>query len=118
LARGSIQRLTGRSVSGRIAADIDLTEEGQVQVNTVSGEVTLRLPASTSAEVSLTTITGRIDSTFPELKSPGRSVPRTFTGTLGDGSGRVTVNTVSGTITVLSRPDDDARPDGEPDVEV
>ncbi|HEV7932379.1 MAG TPA: DUF4097 family beta strand repeat-containing protein [Actinomadura sp.] len=118
LAGGSIERLTGRSVSGRIAADIDLIEGGQVQVNTASGEVTLRLPASTSAEVSLTTITGRIDSSFPELKAPSRSVPHTLTGTLGDGSGRVTVNTVSGTITVLSRPDDNARPGGEPDVEV
>jgi DUF4097 and DUF4098 domain-containing protein YvlB len=118
LAGGSIERLTGRSMSGRIAADIDLTEDGQVQVNTVSGEVTLRLPASTSAEVSLTTITGRIDTSFSELKSPGRSVPHTVTGTLGDGSGRVSVNTVSGTITVLSRPDENARPEGEPDVEV
>lgn len=118
LAGGSIDQLTARTVSGRIAADVELTGNGQAQVNTVSGEVALRLPASTSAQVSLTTVGGRIDSSFSEFDPTGRTVPRTVTGTLGDGMGRLTVVTVSGDVTLLSRPGDSARPGGEPDVEV
>jgi hypothetical protein len=118
LAGGVVDRLTARSVSGRIAADVDLTDGGQVQVGTVSGEVTLRLPASTSAEIGLSTVGGRIDTSFAELDPIDRAMPRSVTGRLGDGAGGVMVNTVSGTITLLSRPDDDARHRGEPDVEV
>ncbi|MCW2900560.1 MAG: hypothetical protein JWO67_2825 [Streptosporangiaceae bacterium] len=118
LAGGVIERLTARTVSGRIATDVDLADGGEVQVNTVSGEVTLRLPAATSAEVSLSTVGGRIDSSFSELKSPQRALlPQSVTAELGDGAGRVTVSTVSGAITVLSRPADTARHGGEPDME-
>ncbi|MBC6459273.1 DUF4097 family beta strand repeat-containing protein [Actinomadura sp. HBU206391] len=118
LAGGSLDRLTARSVGGRIAADVDLAGTGEVQVSTVTGEVTLRLPASASAQVGMNTVGGRIDSSFTGLDEAGRPMSRNVTGTLGDGAGDVTVNTVSGDITLLSRPDDDARHAGEPDVEV
>ena len=119
LAGGTIDRLAARSVNGRIAADIDLTPAGEVQVSTVSGEVTLRLPTSASAEVGLSTVGGRIDSSFAELGSPDGTLPKNVTGRLGDGTGQVSVNTVSGNITLLGRrPDGKARPRGEPDVEV
>jgi putative adhesin len=122
LAGGSIDRLAARTVSGRVTADVDLTGSGQVQVNTVSGEVALRLPGSTSAQVSLNTVGGRIDSSFTELDPVVRSVPRSVTGTLGDGAGRLSVATVSGDVTLLSRPGNGAAPSarhrGEPNVEV
>jgi hypothetical protein len=118
LAGGSVDWLAARTVSGRIAADVDLADDGRVQVNTVSGEVALRLLDSTSAQVSLTTVGGRIDSSFDELDQVGRTMPKSVSGTLGDGTGRLTVATVSGDVTLLSRPGDSARPGGEPDVEV
>jgi hypothetical protein len=118
LAGGSLGRLTARSVSGRIAADVDLAPGGEIQVSTVAGEVTVRLPASASAQVGMNTVGGRIDSSFTGLGPGDGAMPKNVTGTLRDGAGEVTVNTVSGNITLLSRPDDYARRGGEPDVEV
>ncbi|WP_433467726.1 DUF4097 family beta strand repeat-containing protein [Spirillospora sp. CA-128828] len=106
LAGASIDRLAARAVSGRIAADIDLAGEGGVDVNTVSGEVALRVPGSTGAEVTLNSAAGRIETSFPELGRQERAVSRSVTGKIGDGSGRLAVNTVSGTITLLGRDDD------------
>ncbi|TDC82302.1 DUF4097 family beta strand repeat-containing protein [Actinomadura sp. 7K507] len=110
LAGGSIDRLAARAVSGRIAADVDLAGDGRVDVNTVSGEVALRIPESAGAEVTLNSAAGRIDTSFPELGRQERPVARSVAGKIGDGSGRLTVNTVSGPITLLGR---DA---GEPDI--
>lgn len=106
LAGASIDRLAARAVSGRIAADIDLAGDGGVDVNTVSGEVALRVPESTNAQVSLNSAAGRIDSSFPELARQERTVSRSVSGKIGDGSGRITVNTVSGRVTLLGRDDD------------
>jgi hypothetical protein len=114
LAGGSVDRLGARTVSGRIAADVALVGDRSLAVNTVTGEVALRLPESTSAEVELSSAAGRIDTSFPGLQRLDRPVARTvITGTLGTGTGHLTVNTVSGAVTLLSRPDDaitDARP--------
>ncbi|WP_119729067.1 DUF4097 family beta strand repeat-containing protein [Thermomonospora amylolytica] len=107
LAGGSIRRLGARTVSGRIAADVALVADRTLTVSTVSGEVALRLPESTSAEVHLSSAAGRIDTSFPGLRRHDRAVARNLTGTLGTGDGHLTVNTVSGSVTLLSRPDPD-----------
>ncbi|MGP4026931.1 DUF4097 family beta strand repeat-containing protein [Actinomadura sp. 3N407] len=109
LAGGSLDHLAARAVSGRIAADVTLTGDSRVDVNTVSGEVALRIPESTGAQVTLNSAAGRIETSFPELGRQERPVARSVTGKLGDGSGRLTVNTVSGSITLLGR--DDAEPE-------
>jgi hypothetical protein len=117
LAHGVLESLNAHSVSGKITTDVDLHDEGDVQVKTVSGEVTMRLPESTSAEVSQNSVGGRIDSAFPELTREERAVPKTVTGTLGDGSASLNVNSVSGAITLLSRPDPEAlKQEGERDL--
>ncbi|SEF82636.1 Putative adhesin [Thermomonospora echinospora] len=116
LAGGSLDRLGARTVSGRIAADVALVGDRALTVTTVSGEVALRLPESTSAEVQLSSAAGRIDTSFPGLRRQDRAVARNMTGTLGTGTGHLTVNTVSGSVTLLSRPDDDLT-DARPGVE-
>ena len=50
----------------------------------------------------------RIDAAFDGLGREERAVPRSVTGTLGDGAASLTVNSVSGAITLLSRPDPEA----------
>lgn len=104
LAGGSLDRLTAHSVTGKVTTDVDLRADGRAQVNTVSGEVTIRLPASASATVSLTSLTGRVDAAFPELSRQDRPMGKDVTGTLGDGEASLTVNSVSGAVTLLSRP--------------
>jgi hypothetical protein len=116
LAGGSVEQLLAKSVSGKIAADIALGRDGQVRVSTVSGEVTLRLPSSCSAQVNLKSTAGRIEAAFAELDRSERPVAKSLSGTLGDGSGLLSVNTVSGSVTLLSRLDP-APLEGAPDVE-
>jgi hypothetical protein len=106
LAGGSVDALTARTVSGRIAVDVDLLGDSRVDVNTVSGEVALRIPETASAEVTLNSAAGRIDTSFPEVDRLDRALAKSVTGTLGDGAGRLSVNTVSGGITLLGRAKD------------
>ena len=108
LAGGSVTALTASTVSGRVAADVELAKDSRVRVSTVSGEVALRLPEWTSAEVTLNAAAGRVDSSFAELRRQERALTRTLSGTLGDGTGQLAVNTVSGSVTLLSRPREDA----------
>ncbi|RKS71705.1 putative adhesin [Actinomadura pelletieri DSM 43383] len=109
LAGGTVDRLTARTVGGRIAADAALSGDGLVEVTTVSGGVALRIPDSTDARVGLNSAAGRIETTFVELDEQESFVARGRSGTLGNGSARLTVNTVSGSITLIGR--DDAAPD-------
>ncbi|GAA4240496.1 DUF4097 family beta strand repeat-containing protein [Actinomadura meridiana] len=105
LAGGSVERLAARTVSGRIAADVDLPGDGGIEITTVSGDVALRIPDSADARVALNTAAGRIETTFPEIGERDGLVGRTRGGELGNGSGRLTVNTVSGSITLIGRDD-------------
>ena len=105
LAGGSLERLTAHAVTGKITTDVDLREGAQANVSTVSGEVTMRLPESTSARVTLNAVSGRVDAGFPQLTRQDRPMGKYIAGTLGDGGASLAVNSVSGAITLLSRPD-------------
>lgn len=116
LAGGTVERLSAQSVNGRITTDVDLRDSAGVHIRTVSGEVTMRLPASTSAKVALTSVGGRIDAAFDGLGRAERPVGKSVTGTLGGGAASLNVSSVSGPITLLSRPDHEAlKREGEHD---
>ncbi|MFI6521744.1 DUF4097 family beta strand repeat-containing protein [Spirillospora sp. NPDC050679] len=104
LAGGAVDRLSARSGSGRVAADVDLGKDAHIDVTTVAGEVTLRIPETAGATVALNSAAGRIETSFAGLDRQDRPVSRGVTGVLGDGGGRVTVNTVAGGVTLLGRP--------------
>lgn len=106
LAGGMLDRLDVKTVSAKITADIGLLPESEINIGTMTGEVALRLPASTSASVSINSATGRVDSAFDGLEALDRPVAKGLTGTLGEGTGNVSVTTVSGNVTLLSRPTD------------
>jgi Putative adhesin len=103
LAEGWLERLDVNAVSGDVTADIDLDPLGGMHVTTVSGEVTLRLPAGTDAQVHLHSVSGRVGSEFAELRSMSAPASHTVGGSLGAGSGHVSVNTMSGRVTLLRR---------------
>lgn len=105
LADGSVGRLDAKTVSGRVTADIDLEPDAMLQVGTVSGAVAIRLPAKTNARVALRSAAGRLQSEFSGLR-PGRQPGANLrSGQLGcgEGVGKLTVNTVSGQVTLLQR---------------
>src|SRR5579859_2264821 len=103
LADGWLERLDANAVSGDVTADIDLDPLGGMQVTTVSGEVTLRLPAEADAQVNLHSLSGDVRSEFPELKRTSAPASRSVSGSLGAGSGNVSVTTMSGRVILLRR---------------
>ena len=103
LADGWLERLDLNSVSGDVTADIDLDPLGGVRASTVSGEVTLRLAAETEAQVHLFSMSGAVRSEFSELRSMSGPASHTVSGSLGGGSGHVSVTTMSGRIMLLRR---------------
>jgi hypothetical protein len=103
LADGWLERLDANVVSGDVTADVDLDPLGGVQVTTVSGEVTLRLPAEADAQVNLHSLSGDVRSEFTELVRSSAPASRSVSGSLGAGSGHVSVNTMSGRVMLLRR---------------
>jgi hypothetical protein len=104
LAGSMISTLAAESVSGRVTADVALAATGGAQVSTVSGDVTLRLPADADAAVRLSTMSGKIQSEFDGLHTKKVPAARTASGNVGAGTGHVSLNTVSGAVTLLRRP--------------
>jgi hypothetical protein len=120
LAEGWLERLDVNGVSGDVTADLDLDPLGGMQVNTVSGEVVLRLPAEADAQVNLHSVSGDVRSEFAELRRSSAPASRSVSGSLGAGSGQVSVTTMSGRVMLLRRAGretapQDARPGGQAD---
>ena len=90
-------------MSGVIAADVTLRAGGDVHVSTMSGDVTLRLPAGSDAEVRLQSTSGAVRSEFESLRSVKAPASHTVSGNVGAGTGRVSVSTMSGSVTLLRR---------------
>lgn len=103
LADGSVDKLAVKTLSGKITADLAPRCGAALRVATLSGGITIRLPADTSARVDLRSATGRVRSDFTGLRTPDRPGVNSLTGTLGDGSGRLSVTTMSGQVTLLER---------------
>jgi hypothetical protein len=103
VADGWLERFDANVVSGDVTADVDLDPLGGVQVTTVSGEVTLRLPAESDAQVNLHSMSGDVRSEFPELRRSSAPASRSVSGSLGAGSGHVSVTTMSGRVMLLRR---------------
>ena len=118
LAEGWLERLDANMVSGDVTADVDLDPLGGLNVNTVSGEVVLRLPAEADAQVNLHSVSGDVRSEFAELRRSSAPASRSVSGSLGAGSGHVSVTTMSGRVMLLRRAGSpDTRADQQPDIE-
>ena len=118
LADGWLERLDVNGVSGDVTADLDLDPLGGMQVTTVSGEVMLRLPAEADARVNLHSVSGDVRSEFTELRGSSAPASRSVSGSLGAGSGQVSVTTMSGRVMLLRRAErdpEDVRADERPD---
>jgi hypothetical protein len=103
LAGATIRHLAARTVSGQVTADVEMRDGAGLKVSTVSGDVAVRMPAATSARVDLRSTSGRLRSGF-EPVSPGRGPgPATASGTLGTGSARLSLTSMTGDVALLAR---------------
>jgi hypothetical protein len=114
LAASSLSRLEADSINGQIAADVDLETAGSMRISTISGDVTLRLAADSDAKVRLHSTSGNVRSEFDTLPTHLSPGSHTVSGNLGGGSGKVSVNSVSGAVTLLRRPARRTTPRAEP----
>jgi hypothetical protein len=114
LADGALTRLEADNINGQIAADVSLAATGAMRISTISGDVTVRLPADSDARVRLHSTSGNVRSEFDTLRSAMSPGSHTVSGNLSDGSGNVSVNSVSGAVTLLRRPGRRTTPRAEP----
>jgi hypothetical protein len=106
LAGGSVSALAAKTVSGQVTADVELRDGGGLKISTVSGDVAVRLPASASTRVDLKSTSGRVRSSFDGMSgAPGGRGPAVLSATLGSGSASLTVTSMTGDVTLLTRAD-------------
>lgn len=117
VADGWLERLDANSVSGDVTADVDLDPFGGIHVTTVSGDVTLRLAAEADAAVSMHSMSGDVRSEFGSLRRSTMPASHSVSGSLGGGSGHVSVTTMSGRVMLLRRAPRDTVPESDEQME-
>ncbi|MFG2127666.1 DUF4097 domain-containing protein [Streptomyces sp. NPDC048751] len=101
------------SVSGSMIVDLDPTARPtHVGLTSISGEIAIRLPHPADAEVEANTASGAVSNAFEDLRVSGQWGAKRITGRLGAGNGRLKATTVSGSIALLRRPQEDGEGDG------
>ena len=87
------------TVNGDIVASIGEIGEG-LHFRSVNGDLVLTLPSGINAELVGNTVGGDISSDF-SVSISGRFGPRSFSGILGDGGGRISLESVNGDIRII-----------------
>jgi hypothetical protein len=72
---------------------------GTLEISAVNGGVDLTFPDNFNADISGEVVTGGIDSDFP-MTVRGKWGPKSFSGKIGEGGRRMTVETVNGGISL------------------
>ena len=87
--------------SGSVIADVS-GEVWNVRVETGSGDVTLKVPPTLAAEVDIETSSGEIETDFEVAVT--RHARDHMTGRIGDGGGKIAIETGSGGIRLVKGP--------------
>lgn len=91
-----------RTSNGTIDARLEMASSVSCDIVTSNGKIVLALPKNTSAGVSATTGIGKVSVDGLEFASKTRDqqnmIGETFTGTLGGGSGKITLAVQNGSI--------------------
>jgi hypothetical protein len=108
LGDSSAHRVRARTISGSITCDLDNPKAHEVRLDTTSGEIVVRVPENADLDVDINATSGRVSSAFPQVGTGGFTGARYARGRLGAGNGRLTAYAVSGNVSLLSRPAEDA----------
>jgi hypothetical protein len=92
------------SVSGSVEVEIDrLSGKDDMKFSSVSGSVNVKMPANLDADVEMSTMSGSLKTDFPlEVQKEKYGPHHSAKGRLGDGSRRLRMSSVSGSLS-LSR---------------
>jgi len=92
------------TVNGTVEATFDTFGAGQkASLESVNGRLVVNLPADAGASVTAETINGGIDGDDFGLKVDKGFVGRDLSGDIGDGGGRLSLDTVNGSIKIRKR---------------
>ncbi|WP_055525533.1 DUF4097 family beta strand repeat-containing protein [Streptomyces graminilatus] len=112
VVEGSGPSVRAESVSGSMIVDLDPEGPTDVRLTNVSGGIAIRLPHPADADVEANTASGRISNAFDDLRVHGQWGAHRVTGRLGAGTGKLRATTVSGSIALLRRPQQEDDPAG------
>jgi len=91
------------TVNGSIDAEFKKLEGRQsVKAETVNGRVTITLPADADVKVSADTLNGSINARDFDLETEEGFVGSDLNGEIGDGSARLNIDTVNGSVKIRS----------------
>lgn len=96
--------LNAETVNGGIDVEFaSVTGDQRIDLDTVNGRISLTLPANTDASVSVDTVNGGINASDFGLEVEKGFVGKSLEGDIGDGSARITANTVNGGVKIRKR---------------
>ena len=97
---GPWKKLTLSTVSGNVQLTGALATDGNIGIDSMSGDVQLQLPANTSGNLHASSFSGNLRSDFGTPKEPEHGPGSSLDVHLGDGRGKVNVETFSGDLRV------------------
>ncbi|MEP7185505.1 MAG: DUF4097 family beta strand repeat-containing protein [Rhodanobacter sp.] len=97
---GPWRKLTLSTVSGDVQLNGGVTAHGNLDIDSMSGNVQLQLPASTSANLHASSFSGDLHSDFGTPKESGHGPGSSLQTQLGDGQGKINIETFSGDLRV------------------
>jgi DUF4097 and DUF4098 domain-containing protein YvlB len=124
LAARRVRRLKVSTVSGDADLRLGLESGGRIDAESLSGNVSLAVPAGTGAQLSLESFSGDIRSSVGHVHEEEHGPGSTLDAKLGDGDGRIHLESFSGDLRVdtparAARPAEgkDSKDGALPDVE-
>lgn len=95
-----LNQLHFNSVSGDARFHLGLAKDGRVEMNSVSGSLTLQMPKTSSAKFQVESFSGDISSAIGKVVKEQYGPGRSLNARLGEGNGRVDMNTMSGDVVI------------------
>ena len=97
---GPWRKLSVSTVSGDVQLKGGLVADGDIRIDSMSGDVQLQLPADTSGNLHASSFSGNLRSDFGTPKEPGYGPGSSLDVRLGDGGGKINIETFSGDLRV------------------
>ena len=95
-----LNQLSFNSVSGDGRFHVGLAKDGRIEMNSVSGSLMLQMPKASSAKFKVESFSGDISSAIGKVVKEEYGPGRSMDARLGEGNGRVDMNTMSGDVTI------------------
>ncbi len=97
---GPWKKLSLSTVSGDVQLKGGLAAGGDIRIDSMSGDVQLQLPANTVGKLHASSFSGNLRSDFGTPKEPEHGPGSSLDVRLGDGSGKIDIETFSGDLRV------------------